>query len=523
MKRYWITLLSLLGVFSSKLGYSQTIIWGPEYTRSSVFNEQQIIQAGSEHLYILQVYKDPRYYFKKKVLHYDGKLKQQASATPLEFWYDGELGRYQASHYHGNQWRFYYTVQQANKDQELLCWTSVNPQTLVLEAPQQLLLATNYNKQGASEYRLGKTEDDQVLLYGLLPQGRKELAQLSVHVLDAEGQLLYTAMLPTTQEASLLAIEDVQDAWLSAEGVAYFLCKFYHNKSRKEEKKIGMPYHYALLTIAPNDTTHSSDDLTVLSAQDSAQVVSARLYANEGQLYCVGSYKTPSSAGLFQRDLKKATKNTQVIVYPEALWRSENQSRKHKKIGLKNYKLNSWSPQADGSYLATAEQRYTKVYWDKSEGQQALHQLHDILLLKWDAEGELLWYHCIAKRQRGGGEGYTNMKETWYSFAAFEKDGQIHLFYNDLPENKHVAPDALKVGYYNQPQDLDCWHYQLDGETGELMQANPLADAAGWLVYPQQMRLLPNGQLLLAALQPAASVKEKPLLRWGHLSLKAAE
>ncbi|MGH1335875.1 MAG: hypothetical protein ACRBFS_07075 [Aureispira sp.] len=523
MKGYWIGIISMITCYWAPLSYSQTINWGPTYKRTSLFNEQQIVHTSEKRLLVWRHYKDPQSYFQYEASMYYQEA-YTGGASPFEWKEGAQRMLYQANHYKNNQWRFYYTIPQQATGKELLCWIGYNPETLILEQSQQLLTTTNYNKtQGGIAYRVDQSLNKQTLLYGLLPPTRKQPAQLLVHVLDEEGEITRSQQVEAPQEAGLFTVEDVQDAFLSIEGTAYLLCKFYHKKSRKEEKKIGISYHYALLQIEADGKTTWRDSLAVLSEKDSAIVVSARLYQapNQAGIYCVGSYKTPSNGGLFQWNIEEPAKAL-TLAYPTELWRIQG-AKPSKKVTPKTYKIKQWLPQADGSFLAIAEKHYIKVYWDKSEGQQALHQLHDILLMKWDAQGELLWYHNIPKRQRGGGEGFTNMKETWYSFAAFEQAGQIHVFYNDLPENKDAPPNALETGYYNQPKALDCWHYRLDKATGELIKAQPLEGTKDWLIYPQKIRLLSNGQVLVAALQLATSVKEKALFRWGQFSLEATK
>lgn len=515
MKGFCLVIMSCW-VFCSQ---GQTIQWGPAYERSSLFNQQQIVQTAEEGIYVWQYYKDPQYYFKQKALYYDNKGKQKASPAPLQFSYQEQSGHYQATHFVGEQWRFYYTIPPTKSEKELLCQVDLHPQTLALESTPQVIATTAYNKtQGGAVYQLGQSLQEQTLLYGILPQPKKKAALLTLHWLNTEGKALQSQQITVPQEAGLFKIEDVQDAFLTSTGTAYLLCKFYHNKARKEEKKMSMPYHYALLTVPAQGQATWEDSLSILTPEDSAWVVSAHLYAQEETVYCVGTYKKPVSGGFFQYALNNPQKML-TLHYPTRLWQEE-QEQKGKKVGLQQHKIKQWFPQADGSYLAVAEQHYTKVYWDKSEGQQALHQLKDILLMKWDEEGQLLWYHNIDKHQKGGGEGYTNMKETWYSFAALEQEGKVHIFYNELPDNN---PEELKAGYYNQPKALECWHYQINIENGELIQAQPLEVDQEWLIYPQKIQLLPNGQVLLVALKKAASAKEKALLRWGQYALEATK
>lgn len=518
MKGYWLGMMSWCCCWAS-WSQGQNIEWGTAYERSSLFNQQQIVQVAEEGIYVWQYYKDPQYYFKHKALYYDNQGNKIASEAPIQLDYQGQAGAYQASHFVGEQWQLYYTVPQPKAEKELLCQVQLNPQTLALETNPQVITTIPYNKaKGGSAYRLGQSLQEQTLLYGVLPQAKKKAAQLSLHLLNQEGTALQSRQITVPQEAGLLSIEDVQEAFLTSTGTVYLLCKFYHNKARKEEKKLGMPYHFALLTVHEQGEVTWKDSLSILSPEDSAWVVSAHLYEHQGAIYCVGTYKKPISGGFFQWSMA-TTEQVLTLDYPTRLWQEEQQ-QKSKKVGLQNHRIKQWLPQADGSYLAIAEQHYIKVYWDKSEGQQTLHHLKDILLVKWDEEGQLLWYHNIDKHQKGGGEGYTSMKETWYSFAALQKEGQVHVFYNELPDND---PEELKLGYYNQPKALDCWHYQINEENGELIKAQPLEVEKEWLLYPQKIQLLPNGQVLLVALKRATSAKEKALLRWGYYALDATK
>ena len=523
MKLYWLGIIIGINCYWATESCGQSITWGPAYERSSLFNQQSIVHIGTEQMLVWQHYKNPEYYWKYKALRYDENLVQTASDSPIQFDYQGISGTYQISQYQNNQWNFYYTIFQPVTTKELLCWTTINPQTLALETNVQIIDSIHYpTKFGRTKYQLGKAPNNQTLLYGLLPQAHKQAAQLLVYQLDKAGKSIHQQQISIPQEAGLLLLEDIKDAILSSQGSAYFLCKFYHKKNRKEEKKSELPYHYALLQIDATGAVSWQDNLNITNQVDSSELVSAHLYSNPNleQIYCVGTYRRPIGAGMFQWNLSDQSLRT--IAYPQSLKHTQIE-RKSKKIGLQSYKIQQGFPQQDGGFLAVAEQQYTKVYWDKSEGGQILQQVHDILLMKWDVQGKLLWYHNIPKRQRAGGEGYTAMQETWYSFNALEQEQTIHLFYNDLPENKNVAAELLATGYYNQPQALQCWHYCLHTQTGELITAQPLDSPKDWLIYPQKIQIRPDGKVILAALQLATSAKEKVKIRWGYCSLKKTE
>jgi len=278
-----------------------------------------------------------------------------------------------------------------------------------------------------------------------------------------------------------------------------------------------------------DSTMQILDTLKVLSPQDSAIVVSAKLSLNtSGAITCLGTYKLPrKKAGLFSLNIEKAFSELPVVIdYPNEVIASEakmpRKIKKKKHISLKNYKIKSIFEQADGAQIIVAEQHYINVYWDKSEGRQEQHKLNNILLAKI-VDQKIEWAKVLPKRQRAGAEGYTNVPEKLYSFYAFLQEDDIHILYNELQENLNVTDEyQLEAGYYNKPKNCHLVHCKVDLNSGVLKSKESVLELKkdGVAIYPKETKVLEDGNLLLLGVKPEYRLKEPSYIRFGHWVFK---
>jgi hypothetical protein len=502
------------------VGYSQTMNWSPAtegyYTTE---DPERFIQADQQTFYtlcyVIDSLGEPFYQAKRYNQHLEASTHLVLRPQKRK------LAAYQDSRFRGNQWRLYYR-QQTPENQEALYWKGSAAATLQPNQSPKLLTTWQFPTTRLNgNYRVAQGSSDNTLLYGVLLAAPRQPAVLQIHRLDAAGELEETLTITTPQESRSMRMEDVQDVWLLADGRIYVLCKFYARASRKEERQMSMPYRYALLQIDAQGTTTWRDSLRIAPELDSTDVVSARLYSNAEQttVYCAGTYKTPAHAGAFQWNVA-STNLPQLVPYTEQLQRAQR-AQKTRKISLKSYKIKDFWPLPDGSYLATAEQEYTKVYLDKLLGEQKIRKRYNALLIKWDVQGRVLWEHSLEKRQQAGGAGHALDRTYWDSFAAFVQEGEIHLFYNELPENRALLLAEQTTGEYHAPTALDFWEQTIDLNTGQALPRVLLQKASPWLIFPRRIQQLPTGDLLLPALKLGQSSHENTQRRWGLLSLEA--
>lgn len=532
----WTYRFALLGVLfiMTTTAWTQQMKWSENYPMNSIFNKNEIVQASLDGFYVLQNYKDANYYYQQNISFYTLDFEKREGGESMKFLHEKVKGIYQFAMPGITLPYIGYAVDDVETEKETLFTKLINPNTLAPISLAKELIETDYKNKIKPKggYRYCASEDgSKVLFYAQVPYEKKAKGAIDLLLVDAEFDELGKGVANLNQEADILSVSDVVDVVVANDGLVYFLCKIYKNKDKKEEKKIGKRFVYSLVQMDYNSETKVQvlDTLKVLSRQDSAIIVSAKLSINRnsGAITCLGTYKLPrKKAGLFSLDAKQAFSTMPVVMdYPEEVLALEakmpRKIKKKKHLSLKNYKIKSIFEQSDGTQIIVAEQHYINVYWDKSEGRQEQHKLHNLLVAKLKDQ-QIIWSKVLPKRQRAGAEGYTNVPEKLYSFYAFLRKGEIHVLYNELKENLAITNEfELEKGYYNKPKDCQLVHCKIDLSSGVLKSKESVLELEkdGVAVYPKETKILPDGSLLLLGVKPEYNLKEPSFIRFGHWTL----
>lgn len=529
----WKHRMALLGAIISitTTAWTQEIEWSENYEMNSIFNKNEVVQTSKDGFYVLQNYKDANYYYQQNIGFYTLGFEKKEGAKPIEFLQDKLKGMYQFTFSNGSLPYVAYSVDNVEAQKETLFINPLESSTLELSDAPTKLLEMDYKDKIKPEggYRYCVSPDgSSVLFYGQAPYEKKEKGAINLLLVDAEFKELGRGVAPLNQQAGILTVDDVVDVVIDKEGLVYLLCKMYKGKDKKEEKKIGKRFVYSLIQMdyKSKSKVQILDTLKVLSPQDSAIVVSAKLSVNRtsGAVTCVGTYRIPrKKAGLFSLDAKQAFSEMPVVMdYPEEVLAMEakmpRKVKKKKHLSLKNYKIKSIFEQADGTQIMVAEQHYINVYWDKSEGRQEQHKLNNLFVAKI-VDQKIEWSKVLIKRQKAGAEGYTYVPEKLYSFYAFLRKGNIHILYNELKENLAITDEfKLEKGYYNKPKDCYLVHCEIDLSSGVLKEKKSVLGLKddGIAVYPKETKVLADGSLLLLGVKPEYSLKELSYIRFGR-------
>lgn len=511
---------------------AQEIQWSEKYEMSSIFNENKILKTTKDGFYVLQNYKDANYDYQRKLSFYDWNFKKSEGAKSIDLSYKNTKGYHPLSLSMKENHYLFYTTDDVDRQVETLLLSPFNFETLTINNPPHVVGEVAYqdliNPQEGLSY-CTSADQSKILFYGVMAYPKKGNGKIGTLLINDDCEELSAKNILLKQKAEILTTDDIVDAVVDNMGNAYLLCKIYKGKDKKEERKIGTRFIYSLIYVGIKADPQVLDTLKVLSPQDSAIVVSAKLSMNAttGVVTCLGTYKIPrKKAGLFSLNLTADLSEKPVVIdYPKELLDVEakmpRKIKKRKHLSSKNYKVKSIFEQKDGTQIVIAEQHYINAYWDKSEGRQELHKLHNLLVTKI-AGNRMEWSKVLAKRQRGGGVGYTNVPETLYSFYAFEKEGDLHILYNELKENLKIINEyQLEKGYYNKPKDCLLVHCKIDLGSGVLKFKEPVLDLKkdGVAVYPKATKVLEDGNLLLLAVKPEYSLKEPSYIRFGHWKL----
>lgn len=527
------TVLIFLGWFH-QIAWAQSITWGDAYEQYSRFNLHQIVQAKPDQVFVLHKDKNEAYFFRHKMAVYNSTLEQQIAPFALETMASTQQGQLQFVVHSKTSPYLGFSKKNTKKQREMVYLQKIDQHSLLPDTTTNMPLfevAYTNKKQPSGRYAAIASKDaTNYLVYGVMPYSKERKGRLKVWLGNAKLEPLATKVIALNQKTSLLALDDVVDAVLDKKGTAYLLCKLYKNKAKKEEKKNGTRFVYSLISMDKEAKVKQLDTLKILAPEDSAVVVSAKLSINAftQEVACWGTYKAAQKKmGLFKLVLTQQEWETvEVLEYPEDLLvKEKNRSKKQRKkkhLGLENYKVKYVLPQKDGSQIIAAEQHHTTVYWDKSEGRQALHQVNNILVVSCSKEGELNWLKILPKRQTGGGEGYSNLPQKLYSFGVVQHNNSLHILYNDLDKNEGIEDEyALLPIACNHPKNCSLIDCELDIASGKLLQKTSLLNLKkdGKVVFPKQIQWVKDGKVFLEGLLPKQTAKGKMYTVFGYWNL----
>lgn len=212
--------------------------------------------------------------------------------------------------------------------------------------------------------------------------------------------------------------KDIKDKYFDYEsfdindsnGTVYFLGKSFENESRRTKKKGKTNYHFELYKVNAEGQAHVSfknDDKFI----NSLEVVKTR-----GSLMCVGFYgknkeEKINGVGLFNLNpttlemlSEKFTPFSEQFL-TDKYGNSDWMKKRKKKIGIKNIDFKGVYVMDNGDIILNAEEFYTTTHTvmssDGSLRTYTVYHFDDIMSLRMNKDGDLLWARNINKTQVG--------------------------------------------------------------------------------------------------------------------------
>jgi hypothetical protein len=515
--------------------FAQQIEWSKPYEMSSAFNTNEVFHSSEEGFYVVQKYKDKDYYFQRKLVHYNKQFETTEGTENFDLSYQGVKARYQFGISVQGEPYFCYWANDIDKQHASFLIDALEVDSIRGNHNPISLFEVDYTDKiyDNEGFRCLPSEDQSKwLFYTKRPYSKKEKAEIEIHIGSPDFKEFTTGIATLSGEASMWSIEDVVDAIVDNQGNAYLLSKGYKTKVKKEEKKKGTRFVYSLVKMDKEGNVKILDTLKVLEPKDSAIIVSAKLSLNKktNMVSCIGTFKTPrGQVAILKYSLETddwSRSNGVVISYPqkfvEKTAASRREIKKKKKLGLENYKIKTIIEQDNGDKIVFAEQQYTKVFVDKSEGRQELHRLNNIYVAKLLASDSIEWISLLVKRQTAGANGYTDLPRKLYSFSAFQKDSTVHILYNELESNLAIEEELkLKAVDFNSPKDCGVVHCGLNANSGSILYRKSLSQLKdnGVAIYPKAAILQEDNSLLLLGMKPEQGTKKSAYYRFGRLQL----
>ena len=343
----------------------------------------------------------------------------------------------------------FYSYQNTKTKHHIEMVDEIDKKTLKTKRVQQVIGDIDYSgnsKRNSGSFSIRVSRDSsKVLLYFDLPDAQGDPEQLGFKVLDSNMTPVWEKTVTLPYKGGLY---DVQALRVDNTGNVYMLGLAY--KERRAEKRNGEPnYTYEAVAYTENGNRSkkyliSLPDKFITDMQIEVQnntLVCGGFYSEQGTYSIRGTYfltvdaasgevKTKSfkefgidfiSQNLTERQAKRAARREEQGKDPE----------------IYNYDLHRLLIGRDGSAVMIGEQFFVRVSTQttfingSAQTRQIYHYYYnDIIAVKMDAEGQILWAEKIAKAQHSMNDG-----GFFASYALALVNGKICFIFNDNPDN----------------------------------------------------------------------------------------
>lgn len=287
---------------------------------------------------------------------------------------------------------------------------------------------------------------------------KKKSNSYFIHVFDAESlNLVYKKSYQDHKENYF----SHNDLFINDESTVFSLGKLYL-KGKSDKKNGKANYEFVLHKISQNSTSHANVKL------DEEFVRTLIISRKNDQLHLLGFYSEKNSSRikggcnfvLNESDLSVASKKITELpkqVYEDLYGYRRGKRKKKKAKELRNFYIDYTMEDTNGNTYILAEEFYTTSHYI-SNGMnggywQTTYHYDDILILKFNANGELGWGRSVYKRA------------TAPSYNAFLKNDELHIILNsgkNLLEKKDGRTKVSK-GWFESSSLYDIV-YSSDGK-----------------------------------------------------------
>ncbi|KGO92182.1 hypothetical protein [Flavobacterium subsaxonicum] len=269
---------------------------------------------------------------------------------------------------------------------------------------------------------------------------------------------------------------EYMDYAIDGVGDSYMMLKVFEGSSDRDNKKDKDGKENSHIEIFKLKKGAAKFDITTVNAKDKF-ISGARFFEHPDKyLVCAGFYnlgnpKTNNGLIYGKVDANGAVTDLKTFEIPLEIvnqYIAEREVKKNTKdfatgdVGYPYLTLNDLAIDAKGGLLLIAEQDYTEVNQGASGLSSYPSNYNDILLVKADAAGKLLWMKKIPKHQRGiYGKGSM-------SFKQIEANGYNYFFFIDNVKNYNLPKDKVPAEYADREHGYFT-AYKVNNATGDMV------------------------------------------------------
>ncbi len=293
------------------------------------------------------------------------------------------------------------------------------------------------------------------MIYYQLPFDRKANAKFGFHVFDNKLQQIWQKEITLPYQDKFFEVMEYE---VDDKGNIHLLGKVYHNKKRVDYYRKKINYHYIILSYFNKGADFKEfkihlekknlDQIT-LALNPNSEIILGGFYSNKNDIH---KYKIdgvffmridPLKQTVEQQSFKKFDIDFKVQEHSEKKKkRLKKKAKKGKDVEMENYKFKDIVLSKDGVIMVAEQDYYTQDYAGSGNNGQAryisVRRFNNIMLVKVDNQGQILWNKIIKKNQKADWGRLNNAM----SYFLFLHKGNVYLLYND------ISVDARKRKYY---------------------------------------------------------------------------
>ncbi len=445
-----ITISSLFYTELNAQPYQLTARWGEEIKANRRTTLNDIIGSDETGFYAIRTKASMFLDFTFTLEHYGNDLRP-INSVELELTTNGRQRTGEFALFANNEIYIFSSYADPQTRINDLYVQQVSKKTLQATPPVSIA-KIDFNGQkrrndGAFEFRQSR-DKSKLLIYSKLPFEKNEPEKFELLVLDKEMKPLWQKQITIPYRDQLFDLESMR---ISNDGEVHLLGLVYKDK-RTEIRKGEANYSYELLSYYDKGTREERTPLSLagkfitdmqIGILDNKDIVCAGFYSETGTLTIKGTYFLKLDAKT-RTVITNTSKEFELDFITQNL--TEREARKvgrraenDKDIELFQFQLDQLVVDNTGGVFMIGEQYFIKrritTIRNPTTGAVTtrtdfLYYYNDIITIRINASGEILWSQKIPKRQLSTNDGGASSS---YTFGV--RNGQLLFMYNDSPEN----------------------------------------------------------------------------------------
>lgn len=459
MRSIFLILVCSLAWFSSHAQRSSNVYWGTDYKLNSKMSLGEILGHDSNYFYLLKYYGSSDN-LEVQIEGYSIESLELKLAAPLELYYEkGDQFNIEVT-WMVDEVIWIFTTHFKKKENLIYCYSQQFGRDGRMIGDKLLIdkiEVANRKELGTFDFILGIDKTEAMMVYSP-PVDKYEYEAISYNMVSIEQRILWKENLELSHPADYFEIikhvvKDSSNVYVL--GVAYTNRVNASNKSHVKNTGKYALYSYNRDTRSFNESSLSLNGKYITSA--------TMMSDTSGNLYLIGLFSKSRSFSVSGAFYLKTNMNSGKLVekgfskFDQDLLRqfiTEKRIRNEKE--LDSFDIQDLFVDSLGRVILIAEQYYvtSTTYTDPRTGHiiyTYYYHYNDILLVKFEKNGRIIWGKRIPKEQR-------TLDKTGYfeSYAAIAKGNRLAIAFNDNPRNMEYDSDPKNMVIHEMDDPSDA-------------------------------------------------------------------